>query len=111
MRCEDHVLQPDEWTVGGKRLGGEHVQPRRGDDTLFERLDEGWLVDHATAGDVDQHGSRLHGSECLGADQPSGLRGQRAREHNSVSRRQQLIELHAADTKFRGCLGSRVRGR
>src|SRR5689334_13013571 len=62
----------------------------------LKRVGEGLLVDDLTAGDVDEHGSRLHYRKAGLVEETGRLRRPLAADHHEIAFRQEPIEILGA---------------
>ena len=97
VRVAERVRRPDD--VGeleqrlalGQRLRVEDVEPRAGDASLAQRLDERVLVDDRAARNVDEEGGRLHQPQPARVEQTARLVRQRAGDDDDVGVREQRL--------------------
>ncbi|MNN30284.1 hypothetical protein D3C81_1439290 [compost metagenome] len=75
-----------------QRLTLEHIQPRRPNPLMTQRLDHRRLIDHLAPRDINEDAFRAHQRELLGADQAFGLRRQRQGQANEVGLLEQIFE-------------------
>ena len=74
MRRQDHVVQADQWIIGGKRLDLEDIESRAGDPAIAQGGHQRLLVDQLAPADVDEIRGRLHQGQLRRADQPARRR-------------------------------------
>ena len=86
----------------------EDVDAGAGDLAGLERGVEGFLVDQAAAGDVDDVRGALHLLEGLGAEHADGLRGLGHVDGDEVRLRQELVEGHQLHAELGGAGGGDV---
>ena len=63
MRRADDVRQREQRVVGRQRLRVDDVEPRAGEASVPQRVDERGLVDDRPTRDVDEERGRLHQRE------------------------------------------------
>ena len=103
VRGDDDRLVGEERAVGA-RLGGEDVEAGAGDAPLGDGVGEGLLVEHATAGGVDDAHGRLDLGERLLADQADRLGGLGQVDGDEVALGEQLVEGDQAGAEHAGAL-------
>src|SRR5262249_7221536 len=90
VRRDQRVVERPQRRGGGQRLLHGAVDARRGDALPRERGNQRRLVDHPPPRNVDQNRRRFHRGKRLYADQPLGLRRERAGQGDDVGRRQKF---------------------
>ena len=84
--------------VLGQGLDRRHVERGAGEAARSQRRDQGRLVDHGAARDVDQQGALPQGGELGGADQAVGLGRERAGQDQGVDLAERRREIgHGQD--------------
>ena len=101
VRGDHNVVHLEERQVGAGFLD-EDVDAGSGDFAGLQRGVEGFLVDEAAAGDVDDVRGALHLLEGLGAEHADGLRRLGHVDADEVGLRQQLVEGHQLHAELGG---------
>ncbi|GAA1304111.1 hypothetical protein GCM10009591_07310 [Brachybacterium tyrofermentans] len=106
MRGEHHVLQREQGAAGRERLDLEDVEPGPGDRAVLQGGDQGRLIDHGAAGDVDEECGVLHPGQLRGTDQVTGLGVRGDRDDQVVAAGDHLIELELGRADLGAELGT-----
>ena len=75
MRCEDDIVQLQDWIRGIRRLLLKHIKPGPSEAALLKRLRESPLVDNGPPRGIDEVGGRLHQGQAFRVDKVMRLRG------------------------------------
>src|SRR5271165_6453450 len=84
MRCEDDIVQLQDWIRGVRGLLLKHIKPGPGNAALLKRLRESLLVDNGPPSSVDEICGRLHQGQAFCVDKVMRLRGQRAADAHNI---------------------------
>ena len=73
-------------------MGFERVDAGARDPLASERVEQGDLVDHAAATDIDQHRLAAHFAQFAAPDQRFGTGMSRRRDDHNIGPHQQVLE-------------------
>ena len=92
MGRDDDISHAPERIVGRQRLGLEDIEGGPLQPAAAQRLDQGGLLHHPAAGDIDQHRPGLEAGEGRRIYQAAGLGRERHADHEEIRLRQQLAQ-------------------
>ena len=108
VRRDDHLLEPDQRVVGGRRLALEHVERRARHARRADRRGERPLVHDAATGAVDDPDAGLDAGELVLAEQVARVSRERGVDRDEVRPREELVELDGLDAVALGRLTREV---
>ena len=87
VRREDHVGHLPQRAALGKRLHGIDIESGARQPVVLQRFDQGPMIHHTTARNIDQKGRLLHALQDVGVDHAPRLRRQWDGHHDEVAKR------------------------